>query len=308
MTKWTRLCMIAISYKKKFLFIKQKLHEDGSCFRMHVREAAPRRMQREEDGMKMCGRTVFITGASSGIGRGTAKLFAAAGANVALCARSVDKLEVLRDEIVADGGVAEIFPADVRIRAQIEAALGDASVRFGGLDILVHCAGMTIKGKLEEMAAEDWDTVLDTNLKSTYEMARAAYPYLLASAQKQPAKFLAIGSVGTYLGIPLSAAYCASKGGLVQLIKALAVEWAGRGICVNAVCPGYVWTELSSSVLKIGDTYNKVTSRIPMKRIGQPEDVGNALMFLASDRADYITGTTLNVDGGLLSAAYTMDN
>lgn len=158
------------------------------------------------------------------------------------------------------------------------------------------------------MKNEDWDTVLDTNLKSTYRMACAAYPYLAESAKKQPAKFLAIGSVGTHLGIPLSAAYCASKGGLVQLIKALGVEWAARGICVNAVCPGYIWTPLSESVLQIGETYKKVTSRIPMKRIGQPEDIGNALLFLASDRSDYITGTTLNVDGGMISAAYTMDD
>lgn len=258
--------------------------------------------------MELSGRTAFVTGASSGIGRETAKQFAASGARVALCARSTDKLEALREEIVEAGGAAGVFPADVQDGAQIEAALAAANAYFGGLDILVHCAGMNIKGKLEETASETWDTVLNTNLKSTYEMARLGYPYLLKSAQKQPAKFLAIGSVGTYLGIPLSAAYCASKGGLVQLIKALAVEWAGRGICVNAVCPGYIQTELSSKAFKIGDTYNKVLSRIPMKRIGQPEDIGNALVFLASDRADYITGTTLNVDGGLLSAAYTMDD
>ena len=157
------------------------------------------------------------------------------------------------------------------------------------------------------MPPEDWTSVLKTNLDSTYQIARFVYPHLLQSAQKQPAKFLAIGSVGSTLGIPLSAAYCASKGGLVQLIKAIAVEWAGRNICVNAVCPGYILTPLSESVLKIGETYNKVVGRIPMKRIGAPEDIGNALLFLASDLSNYITGTTLNVDGGLLSAAYTMD-
>ncbi|MEG1516144.1 MAG: SDR family oxidoreductase, partial [Clostridia bacterium] len=117
-----------------------------------------------------------------------------------------------------------------------------------------------------------------------------------------------IGSFGTFFGIPLSAAYCASKGGLVQLLKALAVEWAERGICVNAVCPGYVLTPLSERALKVGDTYRKVTERIPMKRIGTPEDVSNALLFLASEEADYITGITLNVDGGLMSTAYTMNS
>ena len=114
--------------------------------------------------------------------------------------------------------------------------------------------------------------------------------------------------MGSYLGIPLSAAYCASKGGLVQLIRAMAVEWASDGICVNAVCPGYIRTPLSEAAFKIGDTYNKVLSRIPMKRIGAPEEIGKALLFLASDDADYITGTTLNVDGGLLATAHTMDD
>lgn len=258
--------------------------------------------------MDLQGRNVFLTGASSGIGRGTARVLARAGARVALCARRVSQLHEVRQEICALGGSAEVFAADVTKPDEIRGALAQAAASFGSLDIVVHCAGMNIRGQLEEMKEQDWDTVLGTNLKSTYTMAKLAYPWLLESAKKQPAKFLAIGSVGTYLGIPLSAAYCASKGGLVQLIKALAVEWAARGICVNAVCPGYILTPLSSGVLKMGDTYNKVLSRIPMKRIGDPEDIGKALCFLASADADYITGATLNVDGGLLSAAYTMDD
>ena len=258
--------------------------------------------------MDMKGRIVFLTGASSGIGRGTAEVFARAGAKLALCARSVDKLNDLQKEISAAGVMAAVFPADVCKTEELEAAITKAAEHFGGIDVVVHCAGMTIKDKLEEMREEDWDTVLTTNLKSTYTMAKLSYPYLLKSAQQRPAKFLAIGSVGTFLGIPLSAAYCASKGGLVQLIKTLGVEWAARGICVNAVCPGYILTPLSESVLKIGETYKKVTSRIPMKKIGKPEDIGNALLFLASEYSDYITGTTLNVDGGLISTAYTMDD
>jgi NAD(P)-dependent dehydrogenase (short-subunit alcohol dehydrogenase family) len=258
--------------------------------------------------MDLSNRTAWISGASSGIGLATAKIFAAAGARVALSARRADKLEALCADIRFAGGVAEAFPADACDADSLRASIQAAAETFGGIDIVAHCAGKTIKGKLEDMKPADWDDVLTTNLASAYQVARFAYPYLLESAKKQPAKFLAIGSVGSYLGIPLSAAYCASKGGLVQLVKALAVEWAGRGICVNAVCPGYVLTPLSESVLKIGETYNKVVKRIPMKRIGAPEDIGNALLFLASDLSNYITGATLNVDGGLLSAAYTMDD
>lgn len=258
--------------------------------------------------MNMNGRSVFLTGASSGIGRATAKVFAAAGARVALCARSADKLKALEDEIARAGGVAATFPADVTDAAALEEALRGAAARFGGIDVAVHCAGTNVKNKLTDTDDAAWDRILDTNLKSTYRLARLVHPYLRESARTRPAKFLAIGSVGTYLGIPLSAAYCASKGGLVQLVRAMAVEWAGDGICVNAVCPGYIRTPLSEAAFKIGDTYNKVLARIPMQRIGAPEEIGKALLFLASDDADYITGTTLNVDGGLLATAHTMDD
>ena len=258
--------------------------------------------------MEMSGRTVFLTGASSGIGRGTAKVFAEAGARVALCARSEDKLCSLAAEIGDAGGVAAAFPADVTDAAALEAALQSAAIHFGGIDIVVHCAGTNVKGKLTDMQDEDWDLILDTNLKSAYRLGQLAHPYLKKPGRAQPSKFLVIGSVGSYQGIPLSAAYCASKGGLVQLIRAMAVEWAGDNICVNAVCPGYIRTAMSEKAFRIGDTYNKVLSRIPMKRIGAPEDVGKALLFLASSSADYITGTTLNVDGGLLATAYTMDD
>ncbi len=257
--------------------------------------------------MNMQGRKVLVTGASSGIGCETAKIFARAGASAALCARSVDKLEKLKAELDGGEGKIVVCPADVTDEVQLQNAIARAAEVFGGIDTVIHCAGMTIKGNIEQMRDEDWDTVLNTNLKSTYRLARLAYPYLLESAQKRTANFLAIGSVGTYVAVPLSAAYCASKGGLVQLVKSLAIEWATRNIRVNAVCPGYVLTPLSESVLKIGETYKKVTSRIPMRRIGAPADIGNALLFLASDLANYITGATLNVDGGLLSAAYTMD-
>lgn len=258
--------------------------------------------------MELKDRIVFLTGASSGIGAGTALVFARAGARLALCARSKDKLEAVRTEILGMGGEAEIFPADVTVPEQVDAALRGANARFGGIDVVVHCAGTNVRGSLEELTPENWDVILDTNLKSTYQLARLAAPYLFASAQARPAKFLAIGSVGSHLGIPLSAAYCASKGGLVQLIRALAVEWAGRGVCVNAVCPGYVGTALAERALRMGDTRKKVLSRIPMRRLGAVGEIGDALLFLASGRSDYITGTALNVDGGLNAAAYTMDD
>ncbi len=227
---------------------------------------------------------------------------------MAATARNTDKLADLCNEINQNGGRAEFFQADIKNESEIATCVEGSYSAFGRIDIVVHCAGMTIKGPLQDMQPDDWDTVIDTNMKSAYYLAHSSWKYLQRPGAEENAKFIVIGSVGTFFGIPLSAAYCASKGGLVQLIKAMAVEWAGQQINVNAICPGYVRTPLSESVLKIGETYQKVLSRIPMRRIGSTEDIANAVLFLASPLSDYITGTTLNVDGGLMSAAYTMDN
>ena len=240
--------------------------------------------------MRFKEKTVVVTGASSGIGRQTAAAFAKEGARVAVTARRRKELEMLCREALQDGGVMNAYSADVRDFDKIKEIFECITEDFGRIDIVVHCAGMTVKGAVQEMETEDW-----------------AHEYLKRNEEEENAKFIAIGSVGTYLGIPLSAAYCASKGGVVQLIRAMAAEWASQHINVNAVCPGYVRTPLSEGALKIGQTYNKVVSRIPMGYIGSTDDVAQAILFLASRQADYITGTTLNVDGGLLSAAYTMD-
>lgn len=248
----------------------------------------------------------LVTGASSGIGYTVARQIAAAGASVCLSARSVEKLEELRTIITSDGGCAEVFRADMRNRQEISDCVDAAVEAFGGLDIVVHCAGMTIKGPIQDMAPDDWDIVISTNLTSAYHLAKYSWPHLRRLSGQPMTKFIAIGSVGSFFAIPLSAAYCASKGGLVQLVRTLAVEWGNEGICVNAICPGYVETPLSTASLAVGNSRQMVLSRIPMKRIGSTQDIADAVLFLASNRSDYITGTTLNIDGGLMAAAYTM--
>jgi len=256
----------------------------------------------------LSGKACLVTGASSGIGNEIARRLANSGADVAVTARNVEKLSQLTEIINQNGGNAIYFPVDILNEKEIDSCVNSAYKKLGKLDIIVHCAGMTIKGLLQDMQPTDWDTVIDTNLRSAFSLARASWKYLQRPEAEQNAKFLVIGSVGSFFGIPLSAAYCASKGGLVQLAKSLAVEWASQRINVNIICPGYIRTPLSESVLKIGETYQKVLSRIPMRRIGSTEDVANAALFLVSPLSDYITGTTLNVDGGLMNAAYTMDN
>jgi len=257
--------------------------------------------------MNLQDRKVFITGASSGIGRGSAKVLAKYGAIVAVSARRKDDLDTLVAEIQAEGGRAMAFPADVTDESALKAAIDAAAQKLGGIDIAVHCAGMNVKSPMAGLSTENWDTIVDTNLKSTYLVAKHCYPYLKASGTSRPAKFLGIGSVGTFRGIPMSAAYSASKGGLVQLVRAMSVEWARDNICVNAVCPGYIETPLIQRSFKAANSREKVLGRIPMGRLGTPEEVGEALAFLASPAADYITGTTLNVDGGFMSAAYILD-
>ncbi|MDY6866847.1 MAG: SDR family oxidoreductase [Chloroflexota bacterium] len=252
-------------------------------------------------------KVVLITGASSGIGLHLSKCFAEAGARVAVMARSKDKLYNLCAEIAKEGGEARPFPADVQDESLVESQISAVVHRFGKLNIIVHCAGITRKGFLQDLSTPDWDAIIDTNLKSAYYLAKHSHYHLHDAAGEEHSKFILIGSVGSFFGIPLSAAYCASKGGLVQLMRSLAVEWAEDGINVNAICPGYILTPLSESVLKIGDTYKKVASRIPMRKIGNTSDIANAALFFCSPMADYIQGATLNVDGGLMSAAYTLD-
>lgn len=257
--------------------------------------------------MNLQDRKVFITGASSGIGRGSAKVLARYGAVVAVSARRKDDLDTLVAEIQDEGGRAMAFPADVTDENALKAAIDAAAQAMGGIDIAVHVAGMNVKSMMTDLSSENWDAIIDTNLKSCYLVAKHCYPYLKASGEIRPAKFLGIGSVGTYRGIPMSAAYSASKGGLVQLVRAMSVEWAQDNICVNAVCPGYIETPLIQRSFKIANSREKILGRIPMGRLGTPEDVGESLAFLASPSADYITGTALNVDGGFLSAAYILD-
>ena len=258
--------------------------------------------------MDISGKVALITGASSGIGYEVACSLAAAGAKIAVTARNQEKLAELCDKVTSNGGEAIYFQADLLDENEISNCVEKTYAYYNHLDMVIHCAGMTIKGPLQDMPSDDWDTVIDSNMKSAYYLARFSWKYLQRPGAQENAKFIVIGSVGTFLGIPLSAAYCASKGGLVQLMRSLAVEWASQQINVNAICPGYVLTPLSESVLKIGDTYQKVLSRIPMRRIGSTTDIANAVLFLVSPMSDYITGTTLNVDGGLISAAYTMDD
>jgi 2-deoxy-D-gluconate 3-dehydrogenase len=254
------------------------------------------------------GKTAVVTGGSSGMGERITRALAEAGAVVFSVARTKEKLDELCASIVQDGGKAYAVPMDVSLPESAIALSRLVAAKTDGIDIVVNCAAVTIKKQITDLSDEEWDTVINTNARSVFLMAKYLGPGLFRRDEEDGyGKFLTFGSVGSFQGIPLSGVYCASKGAVVQLTKTLAVEWARHRVAVNAICPGYIETPLSSSVLKIGKTYQKVIDRIPMHAIGSTGDIAELVMFLVSQRSNYITGATLAIDGGLMSAAYTMD-
>lgn len=248
-----------------------------------------------------------ITGGGSGIGKGIAIRYAEAGANVILVGRREQLLQQACEEMNNNGGKASFYAADVSVANDVKGLAEHVIKRFNTLDILVNCAGITVKNYLLDLDEADWDRVMNTNLKSVFLCSKYLGPLIISSrsTRREHGKVITISSVGSFLGIPTSSAYCASKGGVMQLTKVLAIEWAPKFVNVNSIVPGYIETPLSTSVLRNPEVRKAVLSRIPVAQIGHVKDTGEAALFLASQASNYITGITLNVDGGLLAAAYT---
>ncbi len=241
------------------------------------------------------GRTALVTGASSGLGAHFARLLASQGAKVALAARRLDRLESLAGEIEAAGGTALAVACDVTDEASIVAAVAHAAERIGTLDILVNNSGVTGRKPFLESTAEEWDSVLDTNLRGAFLMCRE-----FARAAIAAGKGGRIVNVASILGLRTIKGvvpYSASKAGLCHMTAVLAMELGPKGITVNALAPGYVETDLNRGFLQ-GPAGARIASRVPLGRLGQPEDLDGALLLLASDAGRFITGVVLPVDGG----------
>lgn len=237
----------------------------------------------------------IVTGASKGIGYGLAKSLAAAGAKVAVTARSLDLLEHLVQEIEESGGFAKAYELDIRNVEQIRTVFGQVAEDFGRLDILVNNAGLG-----EEMAAEDvteayWDEMIDVNLKGVFFSCQAAGRIMLKQGS---GKIVNVSSQVSVVGIPGGSVYCASKGGVNQLTKTLALEWSGRGVNINAVGPTFIYTPGTAERLETPEFRDGVLARIPAGRMGTIMDVAGAVIYLASPASDLVTGTLLLVDGG----------
>ena len=240
------------------------------------------------------GKSALVTGASKGIGKGIARVFARHGARVMVVARHIDAAEATAKEIRDAGGKASAFAADVRDLASMEAAAAAAKERHGSLDILCANAGIFPQAKLETMTPDQWDEVIDTNLKGTFISVKASIPYLKESSQ---GRIVVTSSItGPVTGFPGWTHYGASKAGQLGFLHTACIELAKYGITVNAVLPGNIVTE---GLEGLGADYLKTMAvSIPLKRLGSVEDIGYAALFLASKEAAYITGQTIVVDGG----------
>jgi len=243
--------------------------------------------------LNLTSRVALVTGASRGIGRATALALARQGATVVAAARG-DNARPVVEEIAAAGGAAEAIALDVTDPAAVELALASVLERHGRIDILVSNAGITRDQLLLRMKREDWDAVIATNLTASFTICQAALRPML---KQRGGRIIAISSVVGQMGNAGQANYAASKAGLIGFCKSMAREVASRGITVNVVAPGLIETDMTKALT--GASREDWAERIPLGRLGRPEDVAHAVCFLASDEASYITGHVLAVNGGM---------
>ena len=243
--------------------------------------------------MRLDGRVALVTGASRGIGRAIAKRLAADGATVIAAARGTNAQAVV-DEITAAGHRATAQALDITDTASVEAAAAATLAAHGRVDILVNNAGITRDQLMLRMKRDDWDAVLQTNLTGAYTCVQAV---LKAMIKQRSGRIISITSVVGQAGNAGQVNYAASKAGLIGFTKALALEVASRGITVNAVAPGLIETDMTKGISE--GARDEWAARIPLKRLGMPDDIAAAVAFLASDEASYITGQVLAVNGGM---------
>ena len=244
----------------------------------------------------LTGHVAIVTGGNGGIGLAMARGLARAGAAIAIAARDKSKSEAAAQELRAAGARCHFYSLQVESREACHATVAAVTGDFGRCDILINNAGMSVRKPPEQITEDEWRQVLDVNLSGAFFCAQAVHPHMKAARR---GKIINIGSMYSLFGAPMVAPYAASKGGLVQLTRALATAWAADNIQVNAILPGWVDTDLTRRAREqIAGLHDLVLARTPAGRWGEPDDLAGAAVFLASPASDFVTGALLPVDGG----------
>jgi len=241
-------------------------------------------------------KVAFITGGNGGIGLGMAKGLASAGATVVIAGRNKTKAQAALAELKALGGKADFVEVDVLEEASCKDAVGGVAKKFGRLDILVNNAGTSVRKQPQDLTADDWRLVMDTNLSSAFFCSQAAYPHMVRGGG---GKMINIGSMMTIFASSYATPYAASKGGIVQMARSMAVAWAKDNIQVNSILPGWIDTDLTRKAREqVPGLHERVLARTPAARWGAPDDFAGIAVFLASPASNFVTGAAIAVDGG----------
>ena len=248
----------------------------------------------------LTGRVALVTGAGRGLGKSYARALAVAGADIVVTARDVKSLEEICIEIAALGRKVLPLTLDVRECDSIEKMVDEAYSHYGRIDILVNNAGCNIRKPAVDITWDDWNLVLDTNLRGSFFVAQAVAKKMIP---RRYGRIINIGSGTCVFGYAGIAPYCASRGGIKQLTMSLADDWGTYGITVNCLAPGWIKTDQTRALWENKEWMEYITDRIPLRRIGQTVDLDGAVVFLASEASEYVTGQTLLVDGGFTTGA-----
>jgi len=251
----------------------------------------------------LSGRVAFITGASGGLGAQFARTLSAAGAAVVLASRRVDKLKELRAQIDGEGGDAHVIELDVTDHASIKSAVAHAETEVGSIDILVNNSGVSTTQRIQDVSESDFEYMFDTNVKGAFFVAQEVGKRMLARSQgSAPGSFtggriINVASTAGLRVLPKIGVYCMSKAAVIQMTKAMALEWGKFGINVNAICPGYIDTELNHQHWQT-EAGQKLVQMLPRRRVGQPQDLDALIVMLCSDQSHFINGAVISADDG----------